>query len=49
MRIGPIAWLMAQGVADLELAAAGVRELSEAFAPGVASGDRFADMSLLDR
>ena len=35
--------------ADLELTEAGVRELSEAFPPGVASGDRFADMSLLDR
>jgi aryl-alcohol dehydrogenase-like predicted oxidoreductase len=35
--------------ADLELTEAGVRELGEAFPPGVASGDRFADMSLLDR
>jgi aryl-alcohol dehydrogenase-like predicted oxidoreductase len=35
--------------ADLKLAEAEVRELSEAFPPGVASGDRFADMSLVDR
>jgi aryl-alcohol dehydrogenase-like predicted oxidoreductase len=35
--------------ADLKLTEAEVRELSEAFPPGVASGDRFADMSLLDR
>jgi len=35
--------------ADLELTEAEVRQLSEAFPPGAASGDRFADMSLLDR
>jgi aryl-alcohol dehydrogenase-like predicted oxidoreductase len=35
--------------ADLELTEAEVRQLSDAFPPGAASGDRFADMSLLDR
>ncbi|MGH3067081.1 MAG: aldo/keto reductase [Streptosporangiaceae bacterium] len=34
--------------ADLGLAEAELRALSEAFPPGVASGDRFADMSLLN-
>ena len=34
---------------DLELTGSEVRELSEAFPPGVASGDRFADMSLVNR
>jgi len=46
---GRLSHLEQNMAADLELAGAEVRELSEAFPPGVASGDRFADMSLVDR
>ena len=35
--------------AALQLSETEVRELGEAFPPGIASGDRFADMSLLNR
>ncbi|MDQ6747782.1 MAG: aldo/keto reductase [Candidatus Dormibacteraeota bacterium] len=46
---GKLSHLEQNMAADLELAEAEVHELSEAFPPGVASGDRFADMSLVDR
>jgi aryl-alcohol dehydrogenase-like predicted oxidoreductase len=46
---GKLSHLEQNMAADLKLTEAEVRELSEAFPPGVASGDRFADMSLLDR
>jgi aryl-alcohol dehydrogenase-like predicted oxidoreductase len=46
---GKLSHLEQNMAADLELAGSEVRELSEAFPPGVASGDRFADMSLVDR